>query len=153
MIFNKIDEFVFWKCFFLLFCFMFVVVVGENRKGWRVGNIQQRIWAWIRVWLQILLSCVPWSMFLKGKKLAWLHSELTISFTWTRYLGNTLREFLQIWPRCPLGFRDEIIKQWMSKVKFTLTPQNTFLAITHIHIWGKVLNKCLIGLNAEGITS
>ncbi len=50
---------------------------------------------------------------------------LSVPFEWMRYLRNTLREFLQIWPKRLLGLKDELIRFWWSKV--------TLLSLEIIH--------------------
>lgn len=45
------------------------------------------------------------------------------------HLSTALREFLQIWHKCPLGLKSELIRFWWSKVKVTVT----WLAETYNH--------------------
>lgn len=54
----------------------------------------------------------------------------SMPFSWTRYLRNCLKKFLQIWHKCPIGLKDGPITLWWSNVKVTVTWNNTFLAKT-----------------------
>lgn len=48
-----------------------------------------------------------------------------------RYISNMpFQEFLQIWFKCSLELKDELIRFWWPQVKFTVTSQNIFLGIT-----------------------
>lgn len=47
-----------------------------------------------------------------------------------RYLRNAVREFLQTCHKRPISLKDELIIFWWSMVTITVTPQNTFLAVT-----------------------
>lgn len=40
----------------------------------------------------------------------------SVPFLWTQYLVQTVREFLQIWHKHPVGLKDELIRFWCSKV-------------------------------------
>ena len=42
---------------------------------------------------------------------------LSVPFSWTWYLRNSWREILQPWHKHPLGFFNEVIRFWLSKVK------------------------------------
>lgn len=51
---------------------------------------------------------------------------------------NSLREFVQLWHKCPLGLNNKL-NLWWSKVNMTATSQNKLLVMPPKHI----LHKCI----------
>ena len=71
---------------------------------------------------------------------------LLVPFLWPRYLKNTLRKCLQIWHKCPLGLKNELIRIWWSKVTgHSRIPNNSY------DRYDRILHECAIGLNDEVI--
>lgn len=98
------------------------------------------VYGWVSVlgWLQCLSGshCFFFYVSVQATSVAegimsfffsvWLSVHLSVSFSWTRYLWNSLREFLRIFHKCQLDVEDELITFKWSKV--TVTSRNIFLA-------------------------
>ncbi len=110
---TMLDSWRFSTCFWCLCCFTWVIWLA-----WLCSLYIRHFYASAPVIVVargiMILGCLPIRPF--------------VPFSWTRYLRNTLRDFLLIWYKLPFGLKDELIRIWWSKV--TLTSQNTFLAIT-----------------------
>ena len=65
----------------------------------------------------------------------------SIPFSWTWYLRNALREFLQNCHKRPLGLKDELVQSWCSKVKVTVTSHLSHsheCDITNVHLDSRI---------------
>ncbi len=83
--------------------FQFCVVLSDSIRS-------------VNLVLVLVLCSLRWTLFLYRSRSRYVF-RLSVPFSWTRYLRNTLREFLQIWHKRPHGLKEELVWIWWSEVK------------------------------------
>lgn len=101
----------------------------DNFTNWKTTTKKPCfIYLWIYFYASVPAIAVARSILFLGHP--------SVMFSWTQYLNNTLRNFLQLWHKHPLGLRDKIRG---SKVTVTVHPSHSCECHISKRLWKNFL--------------